>query len=232
MGDNGTEANYFNPRHTGPGNVSGGKRDLIDSGTHVPLLVWGPPGLTPGRVVSDLIDMTDIFPTVCQLSETEIPKTIPYRGTSFVPQMQGRRGVQRPWVHQGFQNGVAVSDGKWRLDNSGVLRDSRKLPAEPVAAPGPEADAARAQLQELLDAEADASSSALDGRHTLHFGDDFLDPLLGATLCGNLANPEPANLSSEFEDLLGFDPLRADQWPVGSPVPDRLMLRFKSGEAQ
>ena len=154
IGDNGTEADYFNPRHTAAGNVHGGKRDLTDAGTHVPLLVWGPQGLEAGRVVSDLIDMTDIFPTVCQLTKTEIPETIPYRGTSFVPQLQGRRGIPRPWVLHGFQNGVGVSDGEWRLDNSGTLRDSRNLPAEPVVAPGPETEATRTKLEGLLDGDA------------------------------------------------------------------------------
>jgi arylsulfatase A-like enzyme len=153
IGDNGTEANHFNPRHTKSGKVSGGKRDLTDAGTHVPLIVWGPPALKPGSVVSDLIDMTDIFPTVCELAGTEIPETIHYRGTSFVPQLHGRRGNPRKWVHHGFRDGIAVSDGAWRLDNSGVLRDSSKLPAEPIASPGPKADAARVKLGELLDAD-------------------------------------------------------------------------------
>ena len=151
IGDNGTEARHFNPRHTSAGDVHGGKRDLTDAGTHVPLLVWGPPGLGSGGVVSDLIDITDIFPTVCELTETAIPWTVSCRGISFVPQLQGRRGTPRVWVHHGYRNGVAVCDGQWRLDNSGALRDSRMLPAEPVATPGAEADAARTRLSALFD---------------------------------------------------------------------------------
>jgi arylsulfatase A-like enzyme len=210
IGDNGTEANYFNPRHTAAGNVIGGKRDLTDAGTHVPLLAWGPPGLKPGQVVSDLIDITDIFPTVCQLAKTSIPEAIPYRGTSFVPQLHGRRGIPRIWVHHGFQNGIAVTDGMWRLDSSDVLRDSSNLPAEPVASPGPDANAARIKLEELLDADPDVSTSALENWRTRHFGNNASDPLLESTLWGEFANPDQDTLINRFEYLLGFDPQQAD----------------------
>ena len=59
MGDNGTEESYFlNPaadhpgekkhtRHTRLGWVNGGKTQLNDAGSHVPLLVWG--ANSPGR---------------------------------------------------------------------------------------------------------------------------------------------------------------------------------------
>lgn len=69
-----------------------------------------------------------------------------------MPQLQGRPGNPRPWGLHAFNSGVAVNDGEWRLDNSDVLRDSHNLPAEPVATPGAEAAAARAKLEELLDA--------------------------------------------------------------------------------
>lgn len=153
IGDNGTEGKYVNPRHTKAGEVHGGKRDLTDAGTHVPLLAWGPPVLQPGRVVAELIDITDLFPTVCELGRTKIPESIRYRGTSIVPQLHGRPGDPRRWVQHAFRQGVAVSDGQWRLDNSGTLRDSRKLPAEPVATPGAETAAAHAKLTTLLDAD-------------------------------------------------------------------------------
>ncbi len=75
MGDNGTYASDFaNPRagregekphtrHTSAGNVNGGKTDLNDAGTHVPLLVWGPPAVPRGSVCEELVDIVDPFPT-------------------------------------------------------------------------------------------------------------------------------------------------------------------------
>lgn len=150
LGDNGTEARYFNPRHTKGGDVLGGKRDLTDAGTHIPMIAWGPSSLKPGRTVNDLIDITDFFPTVCELAKTTISKSITTRGISFVPQLHNQPGTLRLSVHHAFRKGVAVSDGQWRLDNSGVLRDSRKLPAEPVAQAGEKANKARAKLKKFL----------------------------------------------------------------------------------
>jgi arylsulfatase A len=210
IGDNGTEADYFNPRHTSAGDVIGGKRDLTDAGTHVPLLVWGPSGLNAGGVVSELIDITDIFPTVCQLARTEIPEGIPYRGTSFVPQIHGRRGIPRSWTQQAFQNDVVVSDGTWRLDDSGVLRDSRKLPAEPVAAPGTEPDAARTRLKRILDGDLEEPTCSLEGWRTLYFGESASDPALESTLWGHQANPDHDQFTNLLEYVLGLNPQQAD----------------------
>jgi arylsulfatase A-like enzyme len=216
IGDNGTEANEFPVRHTTAGNVTGGKRDLTDAGTHVPLLVWGPPGLKPGSVVSDLIDITDIFPTVCQLTKTTIPETIPYRGTSFVPQIHGRRGIPRKTVHFGFQTGFGVFDGSWRLRNDNSLLNSGNLPSEPVATPGPATDEARARLAPLLDGTPDpvpGATSLLETWRGRNFGDATANPTLEAGVWGDDANPDHDFLSNRLEYLLGFDPNLADTAP-------------------
>ena len=216
IGDNGTEANEFPVRHTTAGNVTGGKRDLTDAGTHVPMLVWGPPGLKPGSVVSDLIDITDIFPTVCQLTKTAIPETIPYRGTSFVPQIHGRRGIPRKTVHFGFQTGFGVFDGSWRLRNDNSLLNSGNLPSEPVATPGPAADEARARLVPLLDGILDpvpGATSLLETWRGRNFGDATANPALEASVWGDVANPDHDLLSNRFEYLLGFDPNLSDTAP-------------------
>ena len=65
--------------------------------------------------------------------------------------MHGRRGITREWTHQGLRGDFTVFDGTWPPNASGNLIDASNLPTEPVATPGPEADAARARLQPLLD---------------------------------------------------------------------------------
>ena len=134
MGDNGThEQDFHNPhtgepherahtRHTRAGRVNGGKFDPNDAGTHVPLLVWGPKTVPRGSVCDDLIDVVDLFPTFCQLSQIAIPKSLKIDGLSFAQQIHGKPGIPRKWVLHGITpskrrfggGGVSLFDGSWR----------------------------------------------------------------------------------------------------------------------
>ncbi|WP_269542112.1 sulfatase-like hydrolase/transferase [Cerasicoccus fimbriatus] len=149
IGDNGTDTGAV--RETTDGEVTDGKRDLSDGGTHVPFIVWGPSSVPVG-VSNDLIDITDVFPTVCSLAGVAIPETIEYRGTSFVPQLEGRPGMPRKWVHQGINSVQSLFNGQFRLNSNGKLYDARNLPAEPeVITPTPESEEAREELQKVFD---------------------------------------------------------------------------------
>ncbi len=163
MGDNGTwEPDFINPkaeqdgekehtRHTTAGKVNGGKDQLNDGGSHVPLLVWGPPTLPAGTACKDLVDVVDLFPTFCELSNTKIDSSINIDGRSIVPQLNGRPGIQRHWVHHGLKEvrgGENLFDGNFRLfRKSRKLIDARKLPFEkPADLTDPEASAAKQHL--------------------------------------------------------------------------------------
>jgi len=158
LGDNGTYnregLEYEGVRHTVKGPVKEGKWDPVHGGCHVPLLVWGPDSMAaPGSVVEDLVDMTDIYPTVCGLAGVPLPDTHPIRGRSVRPQLEGRAGESRNVTHGGVRDERTVFDGQWRLNADGILRDSRNLPYETVVPPGdPEGDAARERLQQLDEA--------------------------------------------------------------------------------
>ncbi len=157
LGDNGTYnkegLDHEGTRHTVKGPVHEGKWDPVHGGCHVPLLVWGPGSMAePGTVVDDLIDMTDIYPTVCNLAGVPLPANRPIRGRSIRPQIEGRMGAPRQITHGGVRDKRTIFDGDWRLNEDGTLRDSRNLPYETVVPPGdPEGEAARERLQ-LLDA--------------------------------------------------------------------------------
>jgi arylsulfatase A len=165
MGDNGTQEEYFNnpragqpnekphTRHTIKGSVNGGKFELNDAGTHVPLIVWGPPSVPKGKVCDDLVDIVDLFPTFCELSGTSISGSVSIDGRSLVPQFHGLPGTARNWTHQATQEaGESVFDGSWRLNKKGdVLLDARNLPIELPADPAdPQAAAAKARLKAVF----------------------------------------------------------------------------------
>ena len=163
MGDNGTwQPDFINPksgqpgegkhtRHTLAGNVNGGKAELNDGGSHVPLIVWGPPSLPAGAVCNDLIDVVDLFPTFCELSRTKLDPSVTIDGRSIVRQLRGTPGIPRPWVHHAYRE-ENLFDGKFRLFRKGEkMIDARKLPAEkPADLKDPEAQASRKRLMDVF----------------------------------------------------------------------------------
>lgn len=171
MGDNGTlETDFKNPRagtapgerkhtrHTTAGLVNGGKHQMNDAGSHVPMIVWGPKSIPVGAVCDELVDIVDIFPTFCQLTATEIREDIALDGRSIASQIHGNDGLKRDWVHHQLQwnqyrndGGVNLFDGSFRYHaNSGRLIDARNLPAESPAPEGdPEALDTAAKLKAL-----------------------------------------------------------------------------------
>lgn len=147
MGDNGTDSSSV--RQTAAGPVSGGKRDLNDAGTHIPLIVRQPGTIKAGSVANDLIDMADWFPTICELAGIEIPDSIDIDGVSFTHRLLHDEPSPRHWVTGGIRGDVSVFDGEWRLQaRSQKLTDARQLPRETVVElPPSEADAKVEQLR-------------------------------------------------------------------------------------
>lgn len=167
MGDNGTwEPDFHNPkagqpgekphtRHTSAGPVNGGKNQLNDGGSHVPLLAWGPRSVPAGTVCQDLVDVVDLFPTFCELTGTKLPASLAIDGRSIVPQVHGKPGIPRPWVDHALNaklGGENLFDGKFRLfRNNGKMIDARALPEERPADLGdPETAAAKANLESVF----------------------------------------------------------------------------------
>lgn len=78
--------------------IPGGKGGLKDTGTHVPLVVYWK-GLTIfGTIVDDLINFTDIYPTIAEAAGIRLGETDPIDGRSFIPQLKGEMGCPRDWL--------------------------------------------------------------------------------------------------------------------------------------
>ncbi len=93
-GDNGTTTNIYTKMIDGS-IIRGGKSYMIDRGTHVPLIVsWQ--GTSPqGKTLDDLIDFTDMLPTLCDMAGAQIPGNLELDGLSFLPQLKGKKGKPR-----------------------------------------------------------------------------------------------------------------------------------------
>lgn len=107
IGDNGTGREITS--YLGDRAVRGGKGLTISTGMHVPLVVnWKGKGAT-GRVSSDLIDSTDVLPTICEAAGIKAPAEID--GKSFLPQVRGEKGTPREWFYCWYaRDGGAKAD--------------------------------------------------------------------------------------------------------------------------
>jgi arylsulfatase A len=162
--DNGTAWTIYS--ETVNGRVKGGKGEMNEAGTRMPLIAsW--PGVVPaGRVIDDLIDSTDFFPTLAEIAGIDIAKEGTIDGRSFLPQLKGQTGSPREWVffHHDPTPGWSkkgrgldrwVEDHQYKLFEDGrFFTVSPDRLEETLVAPEamtPEMEAAAARLQKVLD---------------------------------------------------------------------------------
>ncbi len=154
LADNGTDKDLVNLWGDGK-KVQGGKGTMTDRGTHVPLFVRWPGHIKPGTTCEDLIDFSDLLPTICELTGVSLPDA-EIHGRSFAPQLLGKPGHPREWIHIQHEGARQVRNGDYMLDNKNQLRRVVELwedPAMPNENKDPEKEStARKSLQAAFDA--------------------------------------------------------------------------------
>ena len=114
-GDNGTDKPIITPwKGT---KVVGGKGSMTDTGTRVPLIVNWPAGIKkPGRVSDELVEFSDIMPTLCEISGADLPKNHPADGSSIVPAIQNKKELRKKeWIYIWYRDQVMVRNKKYSL---------------------------------------------------------------------------------------------------------------------
>lgn len=153
LADNGTDRDLVNTWGDGK-KIAGGKGTMTDRGTHVPLLVRWPGHTQPSSTCEDLVDLSDIFPTLCELTGAKLPDQS-LHGRSFAPQLLGKPGTPREWIHIQDGNNRQVRNHDYMLNNKDQLRRVVELwedPAKPNENREPEREAAaRKALQAAFD---------------------------------------------------------------------------------
>lgn len=153
LSDNGTDRDLVNEWGDGK-RVAGGKGTMTDRGTHVPLIVRWPGRIKEGSTCTDLIDFSDLLPTLCEVTGSPLPKQ-EIHGRSFAPQLHGKSGYPREWIHIQHQTARQVRNSDYMLDNKNQLRRVVELwedPAKPNEIKFPEKEAAaRKSLQAVFD---------------------------------------------------------------------------------
>jgi len=177
-GDNGTGRGATSVLEDGS-EVDGEKGSTTRGGMHVPLIASWPGKMKPGTVCSDLVNMTDFLPTICEAAGVAVPKTLTLDGRSFLPQVRGEKGQPRDWIYSywvplrasqtsNVGNRGAVEQAfnqHFKLYSTGKFFDldkdvEEKSPQHVADLQGESADAAR-KLQAALDQFKDARPLAI-----------------------------------------------------------------------
>jgi arylsulfatase A len=54
----------------------------------------------PGRVVDDLVEFSDVMPTLCEVTGAELPPDYPGDGSSIVPVLQDKASArEKDWIY-------------------------------------------------------------------------------------------------------------------------------------
>lgn len=110
--------------------VPGGKGKLDDTGTRVPFIANWPGTIEAGRVVDEMVDLTDLLPTFAELAGAE-PDGIARDGISFAPLLFGKpRETIRPWIYLEHRGKRAIRSADWKLYGDGRFFDLQADPLE------------------------------------------------------------------------------------------------------
>ncbi|HAK53304.1 MAG TPA: arylsulfatase A [Gammaproteobacteria bacterium] len=138
--------------------IDGGKGKTTDAGTRVALVANMPGTVPAGEVTDDLVDFSDMMPTMAAMTRAALPKGEVLDGVSFAPQLRGKEGTPRDWIYSyndavpGLEPDAVIfaRDQRWKLYNDGRLYDipNDTLEENPITEGG---EKPRAKLQAVLD---------------------------------------------------------------------------------
>jgi arylsulfatase A len=137
------------------GTARAGKGTVTERGVRVPMIVSGP-GVRKGMVCRDLIDFSDMMPTLAELSGATLPKGVSIDGHSFAHLLRGEPGRAREWIFSYLAYERMLRDRRWLLEGDGRFydcgdqRDGRGY-KDVTASTGAEVQAARARFARILE---------------------------------------------------------------------------------
>lgn len=115
------------------GPLRGDKHTLWEGGTRVPFIVSWPGKVKPGTVSNDLVSVMDIFSTVCEITDGQLPESRDIAPDSFSflsSLMQTGKKQGRPSVVMSDAGGMhALRMGNWKyMDNTTPQGETRGRP--------------------------------------------------------------------------------------------------------
>ena len=106
--------------------IKGGKASMTDMGTHVPLVTYWKGHSPQGKVLNDLVDFSDMYPTFAEAAGIKLSGSDTVDGRSFLPQLRGEPGNPRDWVLCHYQPYWNKTPGQFaRTAEYKLYRDGR-----------------------------------------------------------------------------------------------------------
>ncbi|MGV3484118.1 MAG: sulfatase-like hydrolase/transferase [Planctomycetaceae bacterium] len=108
VGDNGTGGN--------------GKGQTTELGARVPFIANGPGLVKPVGESRELVDLSDVLPTICEVAGIELPPNHVIDGVSFASYLRGESKPQREWIYSYLGTQRLVRTKRWLLENSSMTQ--------------------------------------------------------------------------------------------------------------
>jgi arylsulfatase A len=145
--------------------VPGGKKQLNNAGTNVPMIANWPGTISPGQEVNDLVDLSDILPTFVDLAGASLPANHKLDGVSFANRLRGLGASPRCFAYceeavlpkpggvepDGTSSGLKwVRTQDWKLYNDGRLFHMAEDSLEQYPLAAKQDDSTRAAIRRQL----------------------------------------------------------------------------------
>lgn len=174
-------------------------RRLFDTLIHVPLMIFGP-GLPKKKTIDDVVELTSIFPTLCDLVGVE--NTFNVDGFSLLPLLNGNGE---------YQKNYAISEASFSVEpkRRGIRKDNWKYFYED-------------------DYPKDYLSVQLNRQYSPHNGECLFDLETDNNEQINIAREHPAlcrELKEKIEEILSRDSGSIEKLPQDNLVEDKEITR-------
>jgi len=104
------------------GTAQAGKGRTTEEGVRVPMIV-NCPGFVKPCVSDELIDLSDMLPTLAELARADLPKDVTIDGRSFAKHLRGEKYESREWIFSYLAYERMLRDKRWLLEGSGRFYD-------------------------------------------------------------------------------------------------------------
>lgn len=134
-----------------------GKADATEQGARVPLIVSAPGTVAEGVVSAELVDLTDILPTLADFAGASLPADRVIDGRSLRPTLEDPAVPHRAWIFSYLHDDRVLRTRRWLLETHGDRlydtggRHGGRGYEEVGDSSDPEVVAARRELEGILE---------------------------------------------------------------------------------